>query len=207
MKKTKINKKFIYLISPEKIEDNLFYKDLDKVLKTNKVSFFQLRLKENEESEIISIGKKIQKICKKYNVKFIINDSPIIAKKINADGCHLGQKDMIFMKARKILKNKIIGITCHNSKDLIKGAMKKKADYIAIGAFFSSKTKKIKYRANLKILKYSKLITNIPIVCIGGIKNTNYKKLLLHKANFLAISGYIWNNKKYKPVNAINKLV
>ena len=128
-------------------------------------------------------------------------------KKINADGCHLGQKDMIFMKARKILKNKIIGITCHNSKDLIKGAMKKKADYIAIGAFFSSKTKKIKYRANLKILKYSKFITNIPIVCIGGIKNTNYKKLLLHKANFLAISGYIWNNKKYKPVNAINKLV
>ncbi len=207
MKKNKINKKFIYLISPEKIEDKLFYKDLDKVLKTNKVSFFQLRLKENEESEIISIGKKIQKICKKYNVKFIINDSPIIAKKINADGCHLGQKDMIFMKARKILKNKIIGITCHNSKDLIKGAMKKKADYIAIGAFFSSKTKKIKYRANLKILKYSKLITNIPIVCIGGIKNTNYKKLLLHKANFLAISGYIWNNKKYKPVNAINKLV
>ena len=85
--------------------------------------------------------------------------------------------------------------------------MKKKVDYIAIGAFFSSKTKKIKYRANLKILKYSKFITNIPIVCIGGIKNTNYKKLLLHKANFLAISGYIWNNKKYKPVNAINKLV
>ncbi len=207
MKKTKINKKFIYLISPEKIEDNLFYKDLDKVLKTNKVSFFQLRLKKNEESEIILIGKKIQKICKKYNVKFIINDSPIIAKKINADGCHLGQKDMNFMKARKILKNKIIGITCNNSKDLIKRAMKKKVDYIAIGAFFSSKTKKIKYRANLKILKYSKFITNIPIVCIGGIKNTNYKKLLLHKANFLAISGYIWNNKKYKPVNAINKLV
>jgi len=207
LKKTKINKKFIYLISPEKIEDNLFYKDLDKVLKTNKVSFFQLRLKKNEESEIILIGKKIQKICKKYNVKFIINDSPIIAKKINADGCHLGQKDMNFMKARKILKNKIIGITCNNSKDLIKRAMKKKVDYIAIGAFFSSKTKKIKYRANLKILKYSKFITNIPIVCIGGIKNTNYKKLLLHKANFLAISGYIWNNKKYKPVNAINKLV
>ena len=143
MKKTKINKKFIYLISPEKIEDNLFYKDLDKVLKTNKVSFFQLRLKKNEESEIILIGKKIQKICKKYNVKFIINDSPIIAKKINADGCHLGQKDMIFMKARKILKNKIIGITCHNSKDLIKGAMKKKQTILLLELFFHQKQKKL----------------------------------------------------------------
>ena len=85
-------------------------------------------------------------------------------------------------------------------------AIKNGADYLAFGAFFSSKTKKTKYKASVKILKFAKKITNIPIVAIGGINQDNYKKLLLNKANFLAISGYIWNNKKNKPVEAIKKL-
>jgi thiamine-phosphate pyrophosphorylase len=161
--------------------------------------------KESKKNKII-IGKKIQKICKKYKVKFIINDNPLLAKKLNADGCHLGQKDINIIKARKILKNKIIGITCHNSIKLVKKAIRDKANYIAIGAFYSSKTKKVKYRANIKILNLAKKITNIPIVAIGGINSNNYKKLLLNKANFLAISGYIWNNKKYKPLKALEKL-
>ena len=105
-----------------------------------------------------------------------------------------------------ILKNKIIGVTCHNSKKLIKKAVIDKADYIALGAFYSTKTKKVKYRAKIKLIKEAKKITNIPIVVIGGIKLSNYKKLLLNKANFLAISSYIWNNKKYKPLEAIKKL-
>ena len=130
----------------------------------------------------------------------------MLAKKINADGCHLGQTDMNIVLARKILKKHIIGITCHNSKKLIKKAIKNKASYIALGSFFSTKTKKTKYKANTKILNWSKKTTNIPIVAIGGIKLNNYKKLLLNKANFLAISGYIWNNKKYKPLEAIKKL-
>ena len=113
---------------------------------------------------------------------------------------------MNILRARKILKNKIIGVTCHNSINLIRQAVKDNADYIAMGAFFSSKTKKVKYKASIKLLKYAKKITNIPIVAIGGIKLSNYKKLLLNKANFLAISGYIWNNKKYKPLDAIKKL-
>ena len=108
--------------------------------------------------------------------------------------------------ARKILKRHIIGITCHNSKKLIKKAIKNKASYIALGAFFSTKTKQSKYKANIKILNWSKKTTNIPIIVIGGINLDNYKKLLLNKANFLAISGYIWNNKKYKPVEAISNL-
>jgi len=91
-------------------------------------------------------------------------------------------------------------------KKLIKKAIKNKASYIALGAFFSTKTKLVKYRANIKTLKWAKKTTNIPIVAIGGIKFDNYKKLLLNKANFLAISSYIWNNKKYKPLEAINKL-
>ena len=109
------------------------------------------------------------------------------------------------MLARRILKKHIIGITCHNSKKLIRKAVKNKANYIAVGAFFSTKTKRVKYKASLKILNWAKKTTNIPIVAIGGIKMDNYKKLLLNKANFLAISGYIWNNKKYKPIEAIKK--
>jgi len=104
------------------------------------------------------------------------------------------------------LKNKTIGITCHNSINLARKAIEGGADYLAFGAFYSSHTKKIKYTANLKILNLAKKITNIPIVAIGGIKLSNYKKLLLNKANFLAISSYIWNNKKYKPLEAIKKL-
>jgi thiamine-phosphate pyrophosphorylase len=202
----KANKKFVYLISPNKIEDENFYTDLSELLSSKKVSFFQLRLKKETNKNKFIIGKKIKKICKKYKVKFLINDDPILAKKLNADGCHLGQKDMDIKKARKILKNKIIGITCHNSINLAERAIKDGANYLAFGAFYSSRTKKIKYKANLKILNLAKKITNIPIVAIGGIKLSNYKKLLLNKVNFLAISGYIWNNKKYKPYEAIKKL-
>jgi len=206
LSQNKINKRFIYLISPNKINNTNFYIDLEKVLKTKKVYFFQLRLKNETNENKIYIGKKIKKICKKHKVKFLINDDPILAKKLNADGCHLGQKDMNIFKARKILKNKIIGVTCHNSINLARKAIKDGANYLAFGAFYSSKTKKVKYRANIKILNLAKKIKNIPIVAIGGIKLNNYKKLLLNKANFLAISGYIWENKKYKPLEAIKKL-
>ena len=202
----KINKnKFIYLISPNKIP-NSFYSNLKLVLKTGKVSFFQLRLKSYSQNKKIIIGKKIKKICKKNNVKFIINDDPLLALKLDADGCHLGQKDMNIKTAKKILGKKIIGITCHNSMNLAKKAIKAKADYIAFGAFNQSKTKKTKYVASVKILNKVKKFTKIPIVAIGGINTDNYKNLLLNNANFLAISGYIWKNKNYKPLQAIERL-
>ena len=204
--KFKNKKKFIYLISPKKIKSNNFYKQLKKIFELNKVAFFQLRLKKEKERKKLIISKKIKKLCNKYKVRYIINDDPLLAKKINADGCHLGQTDMNIILARKILKKHIIGITCHNSKKLIKKAIKNKASYIALGAFFSTKTKKTKYKATIKVLNWAKKTTNIPIVAIGGIKSNNYKKLLLNKANFLAISSYIWNNKKYKPIEAIQKI-
>ena len=155
---------------------------------------------------LVLIGKKVKKICKKFNVKFIINDNPFLAKILNADGCHLGQNDMGINKARKILKNKIIGITCHNSIKLAKIAIKNNADYLAFGAFFTSKTKKTRFHAKINILNSVNKITRTPLVAIGGINSKNYKKLLLNKANFLAISGYIWNNKKFNPLEAIKKL-
>ena len=199
------NKKFIYLISPIKIEKT-FYSHLEKVLSQKKVSFFQLRLKKKNLKKKLIIAKKIKKICKKFNVKFLINDDVYLAKKLNADGCHLGQKDMNILDARKLIGNKIIGITCHNSIQLAKVALKNKADYLAFGAFYLSKTKKAKYKASLSLLKKARKITKKPIVAIGGINSTNYKKLLLNKANLLAISGYIWKNKKLKPIDAIKKL-
>ena len=199
-------KKFIYLISPNIINNYIFFKHLEEIFKTKKISFFQLRLKKTSKKKILAIGKKVKKICSKNKVKFIINDDPFLTKKIDADGCHIGQKDISIKIARKLLKRKIIGVTCHNSKKLIRKAIDDKADYIAIGAFFSSQTKKIKFKANIELLKYAKKITKIPIIAIGGIKFSNYKKLLLNKANFLAISGYVWNNKNYKPKQAIEKL-
>ena len=198
-------KKFIYLISPNKIKKS-FYNDLTEILKLKKVSFFQLRLKNVSFNKRLSIGKKIKKICKKYNTKFLINDDVFLCKKLDSDGCHLGQKDMTINNARKIIHKKIIGVTCHNSIKLAKLAIENKADYLAFGAFNISQTKKTKYRANLNLLKKITKITKTPIVVIGGINFENYKKLLLNKANFLAISGYIWNNKKLKPTEAIKKL-
>jgi len=198
-------KKFIYLISPNKIYPK-FYQDLKKVLETGKVGLFQLRLKKYTFKQKILIGKKIHLICKKYNVKFLVNDDPILSKKLNADGCHLGQKDMSIAEARKIIGSKIIGITCHNSINLAKAAIRDKANYIAFGAFFSTKTKKVKFRATSKILNKANKLTKIPIVAIGGININNYKKLLLNNANLLAISSYVWNNKKYKPFESIKKI-
>ena len=113
---------------------------------------------------------------------------------------------MNVLDARKIIGDKIIGVTCHNSIKLAKVAIQNKADYLAFGAFNLSKTKKVKYKAEINILKKAKKITKIPIVAIGGINSGNYQKLLLNKANFLAISSYVWGNKKQKPVDAIKKL-
>jgi len=198
-------KKFIYLISPNKVYPQ-FYQDLKEILKTGKISLFQLRLKKYSFKQKILIGKKINQICKKNGVKFLVNDDPILSKKLNADGCHLGQKDMSLTEAREIVGNKIIGITCHNSIKLAKTAIKEKASYIAFGAFFSTTTKKVKFKATTKILNKVKKLTKTPIVAIGGINFNNYKKLLLNNANLLAISGYVWNNKKYKPLETIEKL-
>ena len=199
-------KRYIYLISPHKIRGLKFYKELNKVLKTNKVKYFQLRLKKISISNLLKISKKVKKIVKKNNVKFIINDKPIVAKIVGADGCHIGQKDMDFVNARKILgKNKIIGVTCHNSKKLARKAKKHGANYVAFGSFFKSSTKKTAFKANLEILRWAKKKINMPTVAIGGINSSNYKKILYEGANFIACSSYVWNNKKLDPVSAIKK--
>ena len=119
-------KKLVYLISPNKIDQN-FFASLDKVLSFKNVKFFQLRLKNLSQKKLLNFSKRILKITTKHKVKFIINDNFILALKINADGCHMGQNDGSFLEASKKLKNKIFGITCHNSKKLATNAIKNNA--------------------------------------------------------------------------------
>ena len=198
-------RRFLYLISPGKINQH-FYKNLEEVLSSRKVKYFQLRLKKYSNSKLLKIARKVKKITKKYKVKLIINDFPVLAKKINAEGCHLGQSDSSIKNARSLLnKNKIIGITCHGSRKLILNAIKEKPNYLALGSFFKSKLKPKARRAKKNIIKWSKQRTKLPIVAIGGINNKNYKSLMKSGVNYLAISGYIWNNPRLKPKEAIRK--
>ena len=179
-------KKLVYLISPDKI-NNKFYLDLDKVLSYKNVSFFQLRLKKIKKNNILKIANKIKKITLKHKVKLIINDSFILARMIKADGCHMGQLDGSFKTARYKLKDKILGITCHNSKNLAKNALESKADYLAFGSLFKSKLKPNAKKAKLNILRWAKNNISVPIIVIGGINNLNYKKLINAGANYIAI--------------------
>ena len=102
-------------------------------------------------------------------------------------------------------KNKIIGVTCHNSKKFALKAKKYGANYVAFGSFFKSSTKKTALKANLEILRWARKKINMPIVAIGGINSSNYKKILSNGANFIASSSYVWNNKKLNPISAIKK--
>ena len=197
-------KKLVYLISPNKIYDN-FYDDLKKVLKIKNVKFFQLRIKKTKKIKLIKIAKEIRKITKKYKVELIINDNPNIAKITNADGCHLGQNDGSIIEAKKYLKKKIVGVTCHNSKLLALDAVQGKADYLAFGSFSKSKLKPHAKKAKLNILKWAQKNIKKPIVAIGGINDSNYKKIIKSGAKYIAISSFIWDNPKLKPEIAIKK--
>ena len=199
-----ILKKLVYLISPNKINPN-FYESLDKVLSFKNVKFFQLRLKNVKKKSLINISKKIKNITLKHKVKFIINDNFIVASKIKADGCHMGQLDGSLGIARKRLKKKLLGATCHNSKVLAKNAMNYNVDYVAFGSFFKSRLKPKAKKANLSILRWAKKEINKPVVVIGGINDLNYKRLINAGAKYIAISSFIWDNPKLKPELAIKK--
>ena len=147
--------------------------------------------------------KKILPITKKYKVKLVINDDAHLAYKFSNVGFHLGQNDL--KKNKKILlsnKKKLFGITCHNSINLAKKAILLKSSYVAFGAFYPTKTKKVKFIAEKKILQKAKKL-NTKIVAIGGITDMNYKDLLKYGADFIAISSFVWKNKEFTPLEAI----
>ena len=138
-------KKLVYLISPNKLYKN-FYADLDAVLSYGNVKFFQLRLKNFKLKNLIIISNKIKKITRQHKVKFLINDNYIVAAKTKVDGCHIGQLDGSVKIAKRHLRGKIIGVTCHDSKILARKAIKDKASYFAFGLFFKSELKLSKER-------------------------------------------------------------
>lgn len=165
-----------------------------------------MRLKNLSRNKLIKEIKKINKIvCNK--TKVIINDFPDIADLLKCDGCHLGQEDPQLQLVKNKFKNlRIIGATCHNSKKLALNSIKKGASYVAFGSFFKTSTKKVKFKANLSLLRWAKNKIKKPVVAIGGINDENYKTLLNNGANLIACSSFVWKNKKYNPLQALKKL-
>lgn len=186
----------IYLISPPKIEsEEKFLKALENCLICDLVSLFQLRLKGYEESEVIRIAKQAKQICHRFNCKFIVNDSFEIAKKVGADGVHIGSDDGEIAKIRESAdENFIIGVSCYDSKIFATMAQKSGASYVSFGAFFPSKTKLSKGKPTLEILSWAKENLKLPIVAIGGITHQNFKILLENGAGSVAIISAIWEN-------------
>ena len=191
------SKPLIYLISPSKIDIKTFPSILSKVLETQMVNIFQLRLKNYKDSDLISITSLLYKICKKKNVTFILNDRVDIAKKLNVDGVHLGKEDGSIKNARNILGNlKIIGSSCYNNITLSIKSQNLGANYIAFGAFFKTETKQNTSKIILSGFKNIRKNINIPIVGIGGLNKFNIKKLIYFKPDFLAFCSSIWNTKR-----------
>lgn len=198
-------KKNIYLITPNTL-DRSFYHFLPKLLKLNRIAYLQVRLKNLSRNKLIKEIKKINKIVRN-KTKVIINDFPDIADLLKCDGCHLGQEDPQLQLVKNKFKNlRIIGATCHNSKKLALNSIKKGASYVAFGSFFKTSTKKVKFKANLSLLRWAKNKIKKPVVAIGGINDENYKTLLNNGANLIACSSFVWKNKKYNPLQALKKL-
>ncbi len=187
----------IYLITPPKIEDEVYFSTLENVLSSKIVGFLQVRLKNVEDKKIIEICKIIRPICDRYKIPLILNDRLDLVKSCNADGVHLGQEDKSVRDARVFLgSNFIIGASCYNSKHLAMEAAENGADYVAFGAFFESKTKVPKTRVEIKIIEDWNFISNIPCVAIGGITPHNCKELIKAGADYLAVIGGIWDFNK-----------
>ena len=193
----------LYLISPANLNINKFIILLDEVLNTGLASCFQLRLKNLKDQEIIEISAALKPICNKYGIPFILNDRLDLAIRVGADGVHLGEDDGSILDARKLLGPKaIIGASCYNSKHLAMVAAEQGADYVAFGAFFDTKTKKAKIKAEISTIEDWVLISDIPCVAIGGIESSNCHELIKAGADFIAVVGSIWNHKD-NPSDAI----
>ncbi len=204
----------IYAITPPVIENEAaFLKKLDKALgaapKNQPVACLQIRLKNLKETALIQLGRSITHIAHKHQTLVLMNDDPAIAKKIGADGAHIGQDDMDYFSSRQLLgKDAIIGVTCHNSKELAFRAANEGADYVAFGAFYETQTKAAKTRADLEILKWWNENIEIPCVAIGGINLSNAQEIISAGADFIALSSGIWDHPQgpEKAIKALSKL-
>lgn len=183
----------LYLISPPVIGPD-FADRLKAALDAAPVAAFQLRLKGLDDHAIARAAEPLQKICADHDTAFIVNDSISLAKRLGADGVHLGQEDGDPREARQVLgKDVQIGVTCHNSRHLAMEAGEAGADYVAFGAFYPTGTKTVEHFADPEILAWWSTLFPLPCVAIGGITPQNAAPLVAAGADFIAVSGAVWN--------------
>ena len=195
----------LYLISPLDVS-GAFADRLARALDAGPVAAFQLRLKGLDEHEAARLAEPLQAICAARDVTFIINDSVSLAKRLGADGVHLGQSDGDVRDARERLgKTAQIGVTCHDSRHLAMEAAEAGADYVAFGAFFPTQTKVTEYRPEPELLTFWQGIFELPCVAIGGITPDNCGVLVQAGADFLAVSSAVWSGDEAAAVAAFGK--
>ena len=183
----------LYLISPPAIGPD-FAERLKAALDAAPVAAFQLRLKGLDDHAIARAAEPLQRICADHDTAFIVNDSISLAKRLGADGVHLGQDDGDPREARQVLGQDVqIGVTCHNSRHLAMEAGEAGADYVAFGAFYPTGTKPIEHYADPDILRWWTTLFPLPCVAIGGITPQNAAPLVAAGADFIAVSGAVWN--------------
>lgn len=197
----------LYLISPLDV-GGAFPDRLARALDAGPVAAFQLRVKDVSEHEAARLAEPLQKLCAARDVAFIVNDSISLAKRLGADGVHLGQEDGEVEDARKRLgRDAQIGVTCHNSRHLAMEAGEAGADYVAFGAFFPTTTKQTEHRAEPDLLTWWQDLMEIPCVVIGGITPENCAPLVKAGADFLAVSGAVWNGDEAAAVRALHTAI
>ena len=201
----------LYLITPPRIDDPAAFADLmDQTLSAGDVACLQIRLKDINDDEIKRISAPLVEIGQSHDVAVLINDRPDLAQALGADGAHIGQEDMAYADARKLLgPEKIIGVTAHDSRHLAMVAGEAGADYVAFGAFFPTTTKEPKASANPDILAWWSSLFEVPCVAIGGITVGNCAPLIDAGADFLAVSAGIWQHTDgpAKAVKEFNRLL
>jgi thiamine-phosphate pyrophosphorylase len=190
----------LYLISPQDVGGD-FPDRLRAVSEVEAVAAFQLRVKDRSEHEIARLAEPLRRICSDAGVAFIVNDSMALAKRLGADGVHLGQQDGSIRDARALLGPQAqIGVTCHDSRHLAMEAGEAGADYVAFGAFYPTKTKPSEYRPDPSILSWWSSLFEIPCVAIGGITPGNAGKLIDQGADFIAVCSAIWEAREPRKV-------
>jgi len=195
----------LYLISPLEM-GGVFPDRLARALDTGPVAAFQFRVKGLDEHTAARLAEPLQRICAEREVAFIVNDSISLAKRLGADGVHLGQDDGELAEARERLgRNAQIGVTCHASRHLAMEAGEAGADYVAFGAFFPTTTKQVEHHAEPEILTWWQTLFELPCVAIGGITPGNCAPLVAAGADFLAVSGAVWNGDEAAALRAFHE--
>jgi thiamine-phosphate pyrophosphorylase len=183
----------LYLITPPQLELAQFSRALEDALSGGDVACVQLRLKHVDDTEVLRVGAALKPITQDAGAALIINDRPDLAARLDADGVHIGQSDAGYAEARRILgADRIVGVTCHNSRDLAYEAAEAGADYVAFGAFYATGTKETPHRAEPEILQIWQETMVTPCVAIGGISVENAEPLVRAGADFLAVSAGVW---------------